>query len=725
MSETANDYEDLLEEGEHRWRNRFVGLVVLAALVAAGAYALWAMVLGGGSSSGEETQTATVQRGSITNTISTSGVVVAQSTVDLSFGQSGLVTALNVILGQEVKQGDVLAEIESDALESAVATAELNLTSAQSKLNELVEGSDASDLASADQSLLQAQANYDKAESALEDLLDGPSESELRSAELAVTSAESQLAKAEDSRTMVYSTSDDAIAAAEEAVERAQDALDNAELAADSAANGVSSAEAALYSAETDYCGSSEEDVSRCAARSDYCYGLDYDVSFCAKRAAPVSSEDQDVLQDVTAGGESEVTAGGDRGAAAGGEAERAAKAASVVAANASYMNALASKNSADDAVDAAEEDVEAAQSDLVEAKEGPSSADIAAADVAVESAQLSLDEANASLAELKEGPTQDDLDEAQSNLDQAAAALAVAQAKWDDVYDGPDALDIELQRDQVRQAELSLEQAREDLEKAQLIAPFDGTVAELNIELGEEVSTGGQQAAIVLNTPDALRLDLTITESDRPSVEAGQSGVAYFDAIGETPFPFVIDSVGTNPTTTQGVVTYEARATMQSLESAFAARMPSGEVPGASASPQAGIPDAEGMPEEALEQFAARMETDATPLPGMNASVTITVEQVQDVLIVSAQAIQTEGFRSVVEVLNDDGSTEKVAVQTGLSDGTNTEITEGLEEGQTVIVPVRAATSVETTTTTGFPQGGFPQGGFFEGGPRGEGATP
>jgi len=702
MSETVNDYEDLLEESEHRWRNRVIGLVGLAVLVAAGAYALWAMVLSDGGSSADETQTATVERGSITNTLSTSGVVVAQSTVDLSFGQSGTVLALNVTLGQEVKQGDVLAEMESDELEGALATAELSLASAQAKFDELLEGPSESDLASADQSLLQAQASFDKAEDALEDLIDGPSGTELATAELAVASAESQLAKAEESREKLYSSSDDAIEAAEQAVERAENALDSAEVAADNAADGLSAAEAALYSAETDYCGHTEEEASSCATRGASCYDLDYDVSFCARRAAPLSSEDEDALSDITAADDPEL----------------AAKAASVLAASASYNKDLASKNSADDAVEAAEEDLEAALDDLEEAKEGPSSAEIAAADVAVASAQLSLDEANEKLAELIEGPTQEDLEEAQSDLDQAAAALAVAQAKWDDVYDGTDPLDIELERDKVRQAELSVERARDNLEDAQIIAPFDGTVAELNIELGQEVSTGGQQAAIVLNTPDALRLDLVISESDRPEVEVGQSGFASFDALGDIPFPFVIDLVGTNPTTTQGIVTYEVRATLQTERSPEAMGALLG-ARGGSATPQAGAPDTGDIPAEALERFAGGFDTDAKPLPGMNASVTITLDQAQDVLVVPAQAIQTEGFRSVVEVVNDDGSTESVVVQTGLSDGLNTEITEGLEEGQTIIIPVRAATAVETTTGTEFQQRGFfQQGEVPEGGP-------
>jgi len=254
MTETVNDYEDLLEDAEHCWRNRLIGLVVLAALVTAGAYALWAMVLSDGGSSADETQTATVERGSITNTITTSGVAVAQSTAELSFGQSGLVSAVNVTLGQEVNQGDVLAEMESDELESALKTAEVNLASAQAKLDELLEGSSASDLASADQSLLQAQANHDQAEEALEDLLDGASDSELRAAEQAVAAAESQLAKAEESRANLYSASDDAIAAAEEAVEKAEDALADAERAAANAADSLMLAKLSLLQTFDTYC---------------------------------------------------------------------------------------------------------------------------------------------------------------------------------------------------------------------------------------------------------------------------------------------------------------------------------------------------------------------------------------------------------------------------------------------------------------------------------------
>jgi hypothetical protein len=140
-------------------------------------------------------------------------------------------------------------------------------------------------------------------------------------------------------------------------------------------------------------------------------------------------------------------------------------------------------------------------------------------------------------------------------------------------------------------------------------------------------------------------------------------------------------------------------------------------DVLGGRASSQAGAADKGAMPFEGGRRLAGSADTDAKPLPGMNASVTIILDQAQDVLIVPASVVQSEGFENVVEVLGDDGSTEKVVVQTGLTDGTNTEIVEGLEEGQTVIIPGRAATSAQPTTDGEFPERGIGPGGFGPGG--------
>ncbi len=200
--------------------------------------------------------------------------------------------------------------------------------------------------------------------------------------------------------------------------------------------------------------------------------------------------------------------------------------------------------------------------------------------------------------------------------------------------------------------------------------------------------------------------------------MKAGQSGTATFDAITGTVFPIVIDSVGTNATTTQGVVTYQAKAHIVSGQSLRAtlggqATGPSAsQTPSASRTPSASQPPAGATP-------GATATASPQPEPGMNATVTIIVDEAQNVLIVPTSAIQTSGRTSIVTIQNDDGSTTRQTVTTGLTNGTETEITAGLTEGQMVIIP-GATASTTTTGTSTTPSRTTGGGSFFGGGAGG-----
>ena len=106
-----------------------------------------------------------------------------------------------------------------------------------------------------------------------------------------------------------------------------------------------------------------------------------------------------------------------------------------------------------------------------------------------------------------------------------------------------------------------------------------------------------------------------------------------------------------------------------------------------------------------------------------MNATITIITDQRQNVIRVPNAAIQRDGANRVVDVKKDDGSTQKVTVEIGLADTTNTEITSGVDDGATVILPgaVASTTVVAGAAGTGGGNGGFggPGGG---GGGRGGG---
>jgi multidrug efflux pump subunit AcrA (membrane-fusion protein) len=639
----VDEYDDFLDEGGPRWRKRLIMLALAAVVVGAVFFVVWATLMRGSGSSAAQTQTTTVQLGSIVKSISTSATTASQSTANLSFGQSGKVTAVNVKVSQAVKQGDILATVESQTLQDAVTRAQVNLNSAQAKLTTLLEGSTTADLASADQAVIQAQANLEKANTALQDLYN-PTADSVNSAQQAVLSAQSQLTKAQQARTAVDTNWSDAVSAAETAVDKAKSAKSDDADALDLAQTNLESAES-VYEA---------------------CSGKEYSGSL----GTPLSSSAQSALSSE----------------ASEGTASCSSEASKVLSANNSYKSAETAYNNAVDALDTAKDN-------LSELGSAPDSNDVSVADAAVQSAQLALTSANDKLAELG-NPSNDDVTQAQHSADAAAAALTAAEAKRDDTYQGSKPADISAQQDQVRLAQISVDEAKKGLEDAQLSAPFDGTVAAVNINVGDTAGSGSSSsststsAAIVLNTPNALVLNVSVGESDLPNVKAGQSGTATFDAITGTIFPIVIDSVGTNATTTQGVVTYQAKAHIVNGQTAASTQ----------------------------------------PSPGMNASVTITIDQAQNVLTVPSSTIQRDGRNSVVNVRNDDGSTARQTVETGLTNGTLTEITSGLEEGQTVIIP--GATASTTTSSSSSSQGtnsffggsssGSSSGGGFPGGPPG-----
>jgi HlyD family secretion protein len=95
----------------------------------------------------------------------------------------------------------------------------------------------------------------------------------------------------------------------------------------------------------------------------------------------------------------------------------------------------------------------------------------------------------------------------------------------------------------------------------------------------------------------------------------------------------------------------------------------------------------------------------------GLTVTVTIIVEERADVLLVPNAAVTIQGMQSYVEVITASGETEQRTVQTGISDWQFTEITDGLSEGEEILVPQGTVTTTETQQRPG--------GMMFFGGPR------
>ncbi|NPV57389.1 MAG: efflux RND transporter periplasmic adaptor subunit [Anaerolineae bacterium] len=112
-------------------------------------------------------QTTQVQRGDIASETSGSGVLSARKMVDLKFPVSGTLDKLNVRIGDQVKQGQMLASLaEIDQLQLEVDMQQLAAAEAEEALNELLEGQEEI-LAQALADRATAVAAYEEAKSNL------------------------------------------------------------------------------------------------------------------------------------------------------------------------------------------------------------------------------------------------------------------------------------------------------------------------------------------------------------------------------------------------------------------------------------------------------------------------------------------------------------------------------------------------------------------------------
>lgn len=86
--------------------------------------------------------------------------------------------------------------------------------------------------------------------------------------------------------------------------------------------------------------------------------------------------------------------------------------------------------------------------------------------------------------------------------------------------------------------------------------------------------------------------------------------------------------------------------------------------------------------------------ENDGEVKIGMSASCTIILEEVKDVIAVPIAAVQTSDTEKYVVVVKEDGTTQNIAIETGIANDNYVQITSGLEGGETIQV-------VQTTTTS------------------------
>ena len=533
---------------------------------------------------------------------------------EIESAQQALANAATQLSSAEQALDELTAAVDPGDLARArqsVANAAAQLSTAEEALTDLTDQPTATEIASADQAVANAASQLSNAQQALEGLKSEPSPAELASAEQAVAAAASQLVSAEQTLESLTDEPDIAdIETARAAAVQARNPVTEAEQAVDNAEDAMQDAherfcddivvlpeicdsdpplpesEIELLETKTDNSGATLERRSRALINAQRAWETAVN-SFESASSNLIAAEVR--LANLTDGPDPQAVEQASEAVAAAKAARDAADARldellnppteedifqaeqAVVAATAGLIAAESQREDlhqppdendvfqAEQAVAAAGAGLVAAQAALNDLLGDVDPSDLYQAQQTVAAATANRRAAEARLEELLAPPTDEDILEAQLALASAESVLKEAQADHDELMAGPTATTIAQQQQNVRLAEISLEQALSTQQDLLIEAPFDGVIEEVNVEPGDLV--GSSEVAFVLNTRDRIVIELSVTEAEWFQLLEGQAGVATFDAIEETRYAVMLDTLSRVPTVESGVVTYAVEA--------------------------------------------------------------------------------------------------------------------------------------------------------------------
>ena len=269
----------------------------------------------------------------------------------------------------------------------------------------------------------------------------------------------------------------------------------------------------------------------------------------------------------------------------------------------------------------------------------------IALAHTEVAAAEEVLNDKLAALQDLV-SPDEVDIEFARQELAVARADLAVASQEHTDLVN-PDPATVALRRAEVATAREELDTARAATEGTQIIAPFDGVVADLQVEEGQSVNK--DTIAVVMADPSIVEISGTVDEVDVLFLQVGDPASIELEALGDEALAGRISDIAAFGESEQGVVTYPV--TIQTEQ-------PSG-----------------------------------TQLPeGLSAVAEVVIREQTNKLLVPIQALFGSVNEPILLVSTDDDTLEPRNVTLGISDDFWTVIEDGVSEGETILMTVVGA---------------------------------
>ncbi len=651
--QNSNDIDKLIAQSQNRFGKKFVYifgpiLFVILAIIFSYYY-----LNSDDDSEIISYETHKIIKGSIANTLIASGSTQIEKKISLSFGTGGNLSKIYVKEGENVKAGQLLAELDPKDLQNALERQEITL-------RKLLEYPTEEDLKS-------AQYVVNQAEKTLSDLLDYPSTEQLRTAEELVSQAEASFITAQENYDELLMPTDSQFDAVTKLIEQAEQALSNSNLLLENSFREVDTSLIALTEAVNNYC-----DVDTLPNRKDICVGLDnYPLE---------KSITDNIIDEIFICCNANTTE------------MNLSKA--LINLNSNYINSIEQVNVYTKQLESSEASLKDANNTMHNLK-NPTQNDIDRMIKLEEQAEKNLQKRILALEEMKLGTDPEDLKLAEENLEKSKLAL-------ERVIGGTDQNDIDIQK-------LVVEQAKESLSKTEITALFDGQISSINFKQGEFISAG--QSMFILSDPSTMQMDIIASEAEFVEMSPGMYGLVSLDSKPFPPSLIQIASISNVPNVTQGIVTYPVEARfirgfeVLSVINQFTPLLDS--FSGMDLSSIPGIPSIEGLPgtfsqgrnlgngpnnlgaieRQELQGLLSTLLSEELPAEGMNGTVTLLKDSVQDVLVVPSEALVMEKNKiNVITTISDD-EIIYTEVKTGLTDGKQTEILDGLRENDSIYI--------------------------------------
>ena len=224
-------------------------------------------------------------------------------------------------------------------------------------------------------------------------------------------------------------------------------------------------------------------------------------------------------------------------------------------------------------------------------------------------------------------------------------------------VYDST----VEGLKDDLQKAQGTLDAAQRRLDDFEtfvgedgiLYAAEDGIVTEVSCSAGQTLNR--EQSLVAYAKPDEMTISVDVTQEDIINLAVGDKVSITFTAYADTPYVGVIRSIETTATSRNtNTVSYTVVVVVEG--------------------------DTDGL------------------YGGMTADIVFVMEEKEDVVYVSRKAIVEEDGKTYVYVKGNDGNIGLKEVKVGITNGVNTEILEGLSEGDTVYLASKVSSQTDVT---------------------------